>query len=118
MGLLVLALMYASPVLATFRTPSLPGSTSPLPALSVPQVAFPQLQVPKVHRLASLPALQRTSPAHAASAAPAAARHAVSQRVPVISDKHRQAATPQGAQKKAKDPFANAAVVTDSVGTP
>ena len=114
-GLLVLALMYASPVLATFRTPSLPGSTPPLPALSVPQIAFPQLQVPKVHRLASLPALPRTSPA--AHAAPAA-RQAVSHRVPVISDKHRQAATPQSAQKKAKDPFANVAVVSDSVGSP
>ena len=62
-GLLVLSLMYLGPIVATFRMPSLAARTSPLPALSVPRIAFPQLHVPAVRQQAPLPALPaRPSP--------------------------------------------------------
>jgi hypothetical protein len=118
LGLLVLSLLYIGPVAASFRMPALPARTSPLPALSVPRVAFPQLQIPKLRMQAPLPALPRATKTKAGSPAQAATT-GVRHRVPVVSDTHSQRATaPTTEAEKPIDPFANVPVVNDSVGSP
>ena len=121
-GLVVLILLYALPIAAVFRQPTIPARTLPLPVLSLPSVGFPLLRVPKVHRLAALPAVPHSTHAAqrtAGAAVPHAAQKISRQRVPVVSDSHSQV-TPQTAAQKAapKDPFAEAPVVVDTIGAP
>jgi hypothetical protein len=123
LGLAVLVALYAAPIGASFRQPSLPATTTPLPSLTLPAVGFPLFKAAKLHRLAPLPPLT-----HHASTAAAATRQAaqpVTQRtqpltVPVVTDVHAQA--PRGATTKSnatpKDPFVNVPVVSDNIGSP
>ena len=118
LGLFVLVALYAAPIGESFRQPSLPAKTTPLPGLSIPAVSFPLFHAPALRRQAPLPALpHRAAPVtHATAPTPATTARP---RVPVVSDVHaeapRAAATKQAAPK---DPFANAPVVSDNIGTP
>ena len=117
LGLLVLGFMYVAPMAASFRVPAYPTRTSSLPSLSVPAVPFPAFSVPALRPQAPLPALHR-SPSSAAAATNARRRtHTV--RVPIVTDTHTQAAAPHAQRKApAKDLFAGAPVVSDSIGIP
>src|SRR3954447_8397688 len=120
LGVLVLAVMYAAPVVAVFRQPALPGRTTPLPNLAFPNVALPILRVPTLHPLAPVPAAPPA--AHHSTAlhalAPTKTRKVARRTtVPVVSDTHTQVAPTAAAKKSApKDPFANVPTVSDEVG--
>ena len=121
LGLLVLGFMYVAPMAASFRVPAYPTRTTSLPSLSVPAMSFPALGVPALRPQAPLPALHR-SPGTAAAIttrSAAAQRRSHTVQVPIVTDTHTQAATPQAQTKaRAKDPFADAPVVSDSIGIP
>jgi hypothetical protein len=136
-GLAVLGLTYVGPIVAAFRLPAVPSQTAALPALSIPAVGFPRLHVPRVHAVAPRPRLaprppltptKTSAPApaltsraihHPPRKATTATRRIMRHRVPVVSDTHSQGLPPTPAQKaKAEDPFAEAAVVEDSIGAP
>ncbi|MDX6473646.1 MAG: hypothetical protein QOK22_2462, partial [Gaiellaceae bacterium] len=118
-GLLVFAVAYVAPVVAAYRQPAAPPKTTPLPALSLPDIAVPLLRVPKLHALPGLPPVQHAA-AQQRRAVPTqipAARTAVRRRVPVVSDTHAQVApAPKPSSAAPADPFANAPVVSDDIG--
>ncbi|MDX6465891.1 MAG: large repetitive protein, partial [Gaiellaceae bacterium] len=120
-GLLVFAVAYVAPVVAAYRQPAAPPKTTPLPALSLPDIAVPLLRVPKLHALPGLPPVQHAA-AQQRRAVPTqipAARTAVRRRVPVVSDTHAQIApAPKTSSAAPADPFANAPVVSDDIGNP
>ncbi|MBV8479401.1 MAG: hypothetical protein JOY72_03775, partial [Actinobacteria bacterium] len=52
LSILVLASLYVAPLVLVFRQPAIPATVTPLPSLSLPNVAAPILRVPKLHALA------------------------------------------------------------------
>jgi hypothetical protein len=120
LGLVVLGFAYVGPVVAAFRQPPVPARPTPLPQLSIPALGFPLLREPKLHPQAPLPALPRhaATPQHAPVAHATAQKTVAPQRVPVVTDSHAQAPRAKSTSKQPKDPFANATVVEDDIGTP
>src|SRR4051812_36602747 len=122
--LLVLVGMYAGPVAAVFKQPVVASPVVPLPNIAYPSVGIPLLRVPKLKALAPLPPLSHAhTPATTAGTHPVAGTRAVPKtvrrRVPVVADSHTQTAPPaKQSVADPTDPFANAPVVSDSVGTP
>src|SRR4051794_414392 len=121
-SLAVLVGMYAGPIAAVIKQPSVDVPVAALPKLAIPNAAPPLLSVPKVHALPALPPLRAASRAHATvppAKSPATTRKVVRHKVPVVSDKHTQVAASKGGAKSApKDPFASAPVVDDQIGLP
>ena len=120
LGLVVLVALYAGPILAAFRTPAFAAPVDSLPALAVPRLPAPLLSKPKLHPLAPLPPLaaSHAAGAKAQASSPQATRKAVRQKAPVVVDKHAQVEAAKKSSGAAKDPFANAPVVVDTVGMP
>ncbi|MES1247222.1 MAG: hypothetical protein ABUS54_06080, partial [Actinomycetota bacterium] len=120
----MLVLMYAGPIAAVFRVQAFaaPSATTALPSLAFPAVTPPLLRVPKLQRLAPLPAAPKKTAApatHASqfapthrSVAPSAAQH----KVAVITDEHSQQAPAPSTSTPVTDPYANVPVETDTIG--
>src|SRR3954469_2501054 len=89
-SLAVLVGMYAGPIAAVIKQPSVDVPVAALPKLAIPNAAPPLLSVPKVHPLPALPPLRAASRAHATvppAKSPATTRKVVRHKVPVVSDK-------------------------------
>ncbi|HET7129920.1 MAG TPA: hypothetical protein VFJ93_12675, partial [Gaiellaceae bacterium] len=121
LGLLVLVAMYAVPVAAVFKQPTIAAVQTPLPALSLPDIGFPLLHVPALRHPAPLPALPKAPRIAQPRITPTAhaTRTQAPTRVPVVSDSHAQFPRAKAQDTTApKDPFANVAVVEDDIGAP
>src|SRR5690349_10850506 len=123
LGLVVLLLLYVMPVATAFRTSVQSFSSKPaLPTLALPAIGTPVIPVPKLRPVAPLQtrAVPQTAshPVHAVAAVPG--KRVVRHLVPVVSDKHSQVApaTSTSSASTPTDPYANAPVVSDSIGTP
>ena len=115
-GVAVLVILYAGPLIAALRQPSISGPAAPLTSLTVPSAALPLLRVPKVHPLAPLPPLRAATTGRAAHAA---APKVVHHRVPVVSDTRSLPGT-SGIKKTTTpvDLFSSVPTVVDTVGAP
>jgi hypothetical protein len=135
LSLLSFAVAYANPMVFALSRPSFSQSASarsPLPALTIPGVAFPHLAIKaapasKAQRSQTRVASAPTTPEdtsgrrggidhrYSSAAVPVAT---APRRIPVVTDRYLPQAAPAATPGTGQDPFAKAPVVQDSVGTP
>ena len=114
-GTAVLVFLYVGPIAAALRQPAVSGQTTPLANLTMPNVAFPLLRVPKVHRLAPPPALRHAK----AGSSHRSRQNVVRHRVPVVTDKYELLGA-SGIQRTHTpvDLFSSVPTTVDTVGAP